>query len=227
MSTPKLDRSTTGKTSLTGPAGPLTTLDHAIAVGAADIYQQRLDTGDSPAQAMAVILDHYRREVIAYAQPAVIHPETGELLENLRELPSETLAETLDAIHRRQRTEKEMCGALEGELRQRLALKKRKLMPAGDWEVAVESSNEAVWDVDDLEEVLEDLVEDGTLQPRELAGVVTHEAVVHRTEINKVVARLTGDAKSALEACRTWRKKGPGRIRVTRSVVSITEESEQ
>lgn len=149
---------------------------------------------------------------------------TGELLD-LRSAPPETLAAALDALRVRQREYKEWGSALEDELRRRLAMRQRKDMVWGDWEVTLKSTNESVWDVEGLEAELQTLIDEGVVTARECVGIVTRETVVHRTEINRLLGRLTGAALKAIEDCRSWRPKGRGHVDVTKATL-IPEESQ-
>ncbi len=148
----------------------------------------------------------------------VVHPDTGELLERLDTQPPETLADTLAAVRARQAELKSMNAALEQELRRRMELRGRSLTVFGDYEVCVEGSNESVWDAEELETTLRALVDDGVLVAGELTGIIRREPQVSRAEANKLLGRLSGQAKAAVERCRTWQRKGHGRVRVTRSV---------
>ena len=149
---------------------------------------------------------------------AVIHPLTGEVLDHLDQQPPETLAETLAAIRDRQAQYKTAGETLAAELHRRLILRGRNQTIFGGWEVAFEQGNESVWDGDELEAALRNLIDGGVLDARECVGVITHDPVVHRTEANRLIGRLTGAARHSVERCRTWRAKGRGRIVVARSV---------
>ena len=150
--------------------------------------------------------------------PLVVSPLTGEVLDHLDQQPPELLAETLNAIHDHQARYKTAATALEEELRRRLQLRGRNQTIFGAWEVTFEQGNESVWDGDELETALRALVDDGALDARECVGVITHDPVVHRTEANRLIGRLSGGARHSVERCRSWRPKGRGRIVVARSV---------
>lgn len=157
----------------------------------------------------------------------VIHPLTGELLEHLDQQPPETLAEALAVIHARQTQYKAAATALDDELQRRLMIRGRREAVFGDWEVALEQGNESVWDGDELEAALRALIDQGVLDARECVGVITHDPVVHRTEANRLIGRLSGGARHSIERCRSWRPKGRGRIAVARSVELPTPETPQ
>ena len=153
---------------------------------------------------------------------AIIHPDTGELLEHLDQQPAETLADALNAVQERLQEAtrlKAMGQTLETELRRRLELRGRRIDTFGNYEVeAVKPVSEAVWDADEVEGLLREYVDDGVLGAGELTEVVRHEATVNRTEINKVLGRLAGTHRDVLERLRTWRTKGQPRVKVTKSV---------
>ena len=148
----------------------------------------------------------------------VIHPLTGEVLERLDQQPPEILAEALAVIHGRQAQYKTAASALEDELRRRLELRGRHQCVFGRYEVSFEQGNESVWDGDELEAALRNLIDQGVLDARECVGVITHDPVVHRTEANRLIGRLSGGARHSIERCRSWRAKGRGRIVVAKSV---------
>lgn len=152
----------------------------------------------------------------------VVHPLTGEVLEHLDQQPPEVLAEALAAIHARQSQYKTTAEALSDELTRRLRIRGRNAGTFGPWEVAFEQGNESVWDGDELEAALRNLIDDGVLDARECVGVITHDPVVHRTEANRLIGRLSGGARASIERCRSWRVKGRGRIVVARSVELVS-----
>lgn len=156
----------------------------------------------------------------------VVHPLTGEVLEHLDQQPPEILAEALAVIHGRQTQYKTASEALAAELMRRLQIRGRNLCTFGAWEVAFEQGNESMWDGDELEAALRVLIDDGVLDARECVGVITHDPVVHRTEANKLIGRLSGGARASIERCRSWRPKGRGRIVVARSVELPTTDSQ-
>lgn len=154
-----------------------------------------------------------------------VHPGTGEILEHLDQQPAEALAETLDAVRGRQDELDRWAGALDRELRRRLKLRSAKLAVFGDWEVQAPTGNQSVWDADELEPVLAGLVADGTVRAADIADVITRPPVVSVSRANRLLARLTGDAHSAVAACRTWKEK-PGKLLVARSV-QLMPDAEQ
>lgn len=158
--------------------------------------------------------------------PAVVHPRTGELLD-LGAQPTDALAEAFLAIRDYEREVKGWRTAVEGELRNRHTSHGGKVLIAGDYEVHLQGGNESVWDADELETVLRALVDEGAVDPRELVGVIRHETTVSRTEANRVLDRLGGRARAAMETCRTWRRKGSGRLEVVPAVQLLPPNEEK
>ena len=159
---------------------------------------------------------------------SVVNLATGEQLECLDQQPAETLAEALDAVRRHQTQAKEWAAALEGELRKRLQVRGRKRDIAGGWELQIEESGGYEWDADDAEDTLRRFVEAGVLRAGELTGVVTHETVVHKREMNVVLGRLADAEQAELKQYRRWVPRGVPRVRVTRSVPLLAaNENEQ
>jgi hypothetical protein len=140
----------------------------------------------------------------------------------LSQQPVARLAEALATIRCRQADLKAAASDIEAELRRRLKQHDRTIVVLDGWEIALEAGNESVWDSDELEGVLRDLVDNGVVTAGELTGIIRREPVVSRTDANRLAARLSGAARTAVEACRTWRQKSPGRVRVTRSVPQVT-----
>jgi hypothetical protein len=156
---------------------------------------------------------------LTHGTERIVHPGTGELLEQLHAQPPETLADALAAVRARQAELKNMTAALETELRRRMALRGRKLTVFGDWEVEIKPpSNESVWDADELEATLQTLVDDGVARAGELTGIINRDPTVSRTAANELLRRLSGSARTAVDRCRTFRPKGSGSVRVARSV---------
>jgi hypothetical protein len=145
----------------------------------------------------------------------------------LSQQPVARLAQALDTIRCRQTDLKAAAAEIEAELRRRLRQHDRTTVVLDGWEIAVESGNESVWDSDELEGVLRDLVDNGVVTAGELTGIIRRDPVVSRTDANRLAARLSGAARAAVEACRTWRQKSPGRVRVTRSVPQVTADQDE
>jgi hypothetical protein len=139
----------------------------------------------------------------------------------LDQQPPANLAAALDAIRQQQTSLKAAASDIEAELRRRLDARERTTVTFDDWEVAVDAGNESIWDGDELEGVLRALVDDGVVNAAELTGIIRREPKVSRTDANRLVGRLSGPAKAAVERCRTWQPKGPGKVRVTQATPPI------
>ena len=74
--------------------------------------------------------------------------------------------------------------------------------------------------------MLRHLVETGQVQAGQVTEVIRHKTTVSRSEAGRLAKQLTGRARDAVEACRTWQRK-PGRIVVKRSVALPTAKGEQ
>jgi hypothetical protein len=155
-------------------------------------------------------------EVVA---PTVVHPATGEVLDLVA--GADQLAEWHDQLTTIRAAATEALRAVDAELRQRMG--DRQLWPTGEWEIGLTGVNESEWDGDALEAVLRELVEEGIVQAGSVTEVIRHETTVSRSEAGRLAKQLTGKAREAVEACRTWRRK-PGRIVVRRSVALPTGE---
>ena len=148
---------------------------------------------------------------------APVDLETGELLERLDEQPAETLAKALALVIEREAEAKRWHEALEAELRNRLKIRQTRLAVFGEWEVEASVSRESVWDRDELEGVMRELVDGGVIQAKDATGIIYRETSGHRAAAKRLASILTGDAKAAVEATCTWKDK-PGKLTVVRSV---------
>jgi hypothetical protein len=146
----------------------------------------------------------------------VIHPGTGEVLEQLDEQPAETLADALVVLRERAAQFKAADQAIDAELRRRLRIRGRKHAIFGDVEAEVQTGRESEWDGKQLDATLADLVAEGVVQASEVADVVEHPAVVARSKAKSLLGRLTGDARARVEEACTWKDK-PARLKVVRS----------
>lgn len=145
-----------------------------------------------------------------------VNPDTGEVLEHLEQQPPEVLAEYLDAVNRHQARLKDWNSALQGELRRRLKLRRTRLIVFGDWEVELTRSRSRDWDADGLEPVLKQLVDEGVVRAGDVTDVITRTPAVSPARARDLLARLDGEAQTAVEACFTWHEKAGG-LTVTRS----------
>ena len=156
----------------------------------------------------------------------IVHPTTGELLDHLDTQPPEILADALYELRQRTTRMCEMERALEDELRRRIGTRQRAVLIFGAYEVAARSRSRSDWDADELEGVLRDLLEQGAVQAGEVTEVIRHPTVVSASEAQRLLSRLTGDARTAVERCRSWVPSGKPKVEVARSVSLIPEESQ-
>ena len=150
-------------------------------------------------------------------------PGTGEVLS--LDAPTDLLADAVQQIRESQRGLAELRKLIEAELAARLSAHERSVLLAGEFEVRVSERNDAVWDADELEAVLRDLIDSGTVHAAEVVGVITHETKVSRSAAGRLAKRLRGAARQRVEACRHWQKRyGP--VEVVRSQPLIPPELE-
>lgn len=145
----------------------------------------------------------------------VADPDSGEVLEKLETLPPATLADVLYRVRRQHSTLRKMERLLEEELLTRVELRERALVVFDRYEVSAKAKNESEWDVVELEATLQELRERGVIQAREVTEVIRHEWSVNRREAQRLLTRLSGDAKRAVERCFHWRQIGPTHVQVT------------
>lgn len=141
--------------------------------------------------------------------PAIV-PSTGEVL-SLDELGSysdETLAEALLAVREHKTEVERVRKALDEELSRRAAepCAYGKVWFVGDYELTID--NARVWDAEELEGTLAELVAEGAISVTEAADVIRRETKVNGTAAARLLKRLSGDALAAVRACHTWKAKG-------------------
>jgi hypothetical protein len=152
----------------------------------------------------------------------VVNPDTGELLEHLDQQPPEILAEALDAVRGRQAKLKQWGDALDGELRRRLKIAGRTLEVFGEWEVECKPSRTREWDPGELEGVLQQLVDDGTIEAAEATGVIVREPKVSGKAALALRGRLGEDGRALVDGAFTWKER-PTPVVVARSVQLLSE----
>lgn len=158
---------------------------------------------------------------------ALVHPRTGEILDAIEHEPTERLADWQLAFKEAEKRLKAMRVEIEHELRHRYAdeMERRGItfpsakhfMAVGDVELRIEGGNESVWDAAELEGVLRELVDDGQITAGDYTDVIDRTPAVRRSAANALLDRLGGHAHAAVAACRSWRRKGPGTVRVERT----------
>jgi hypothetical protein len=175
------------------------------------------------------------------AELVVVHPQTGEVLLEPERLPTDRLADVSLALKQRESELRAMRRELDAELRRRFddELRERgldatdpkalgRVLIAGDFEVRVTGGRERVWDADELEHALRDLIDAGELHARDVVDVIEHATIVHGAAAKRLLDRLSGETWHAVRACHTWQRKGDGRgyVRVDRAVALLPEGHE-
>lgn len=155
---------------------------------------------------------------------SVVHPGTGELLPPLESCADDTLADALYALQDYEARAREWRKRIEAELRDRLLREQRAIMVAGGYEVRLKTRNESVWDADELETVVRDLIDRRIVDAAEVTDLIKHETTVSRTQANRLLDRLSGPAHAAVKRCRTWRKTSSSTLEVTPSVPLLPDQ---
>jgi len=146
----------------------------------------------------------------------IVHPDTGEVVEALESAATDRLCDLKLALEDREREMRQMRSAIEFELRSRLEREGRRLAVVGDYEISVDSARTRVWDADDLEVVLRDLVGRGMLQASEVSGLISREVKVDGRKAQRLLGALIGEARDAVAGCFRWERRGNPRLLVTR-----------
>jgi hypothetical protein len=163
----------------------------------------------------------------------VVVPGTGEVLIELDDVSIETLADVELALKAEEGRLRAMRRLVDDELRRRFDndLAERGIettdakalghaLIVDGFEVRISGGRERVWDADELEAALRELVDGGVVDARDCLGVLEHKTVVHGREAKALLDRLSGDAQQAVRRCHTWQRKGDGRgyVRVDRAI---------
>lgn len=153
----------------------------------------------------------------------VVNPRDGTILDNLNNQPSDLLAAVAHDLRAREKQLAEMRKAVEAVLLGRLEQEGRRLALVGDYEIQVDTGRGRVWDGEDLEHALRELVDAGTLQAGELTGLIRHETKVDGKAAVRLLGLLSGRPRGLVEACFRWETKGRPRLTVTPSVQLLEE----
>lgn len=140
---------------------------------------------------------------------AVVHPVTGEVLVaadiELETLSPDTLAEALLVAREHESQVRNVRVAIERELKARALRRESKRWLLERFEIAVKPVRESVWDPDELEATVRELVDRGVVDAGEWTDLIRHETIVSRSTAARLERQLSGAALDALKRCRTWR----------------------
>src|SRR5215471_2717013 len=153
----------------------------------------------------------------ADAPVAIVHPGTGELIENLKVIGTEPLADLMLAVRDKLAALKEIEHLASDEIRHRMKFHDRAVWVVGNYGIECKPINRSVWDWDELDGVLRQLVDDGVLHAGECTGVIRKEIKGSAREADRLAKRLDGKPRRMVEGCRVWEQK-PGRVEVVRQV---------
>ena len=147
----------------------------------------------------------------------VVHPGTGEVIDQLESQPPEVLADAWLAITEHKRQYDEFAKLVEAELKRRLAMRNRDQDTFGPFRVQAKTQWRSQWDVDELEQVLRELIDDGTVRASEVVDVITTpQPEVSASAANSLLRKLSGAAETAVKACRTWQQQKAKKLLVER-----------
>jgi hypothetical protein len=153
----------------------------------------------------------------------IVDPRDGTLLEDLTDEPTDQLAIVAIELKAREQHLKAMRAAVEGELTDRVQAAGRRSVQASGYQLQVDSGRTRVWDPEDLEDCLRELVDQGTLTAGELTGLITHSVQVDGKRAQKLLGSLDGQARGLLERCYRWETKGRPRLIITAGPTLIEE----
>lgn len=154
----------------------------------------------------------------------VVDPRDGTILENLDDAPPGLLTEVAVELKRREQHFRAMRALVETELVDRVQAHSRNTVHIAGYELRVEGGRQRVWDPEDLEECLRELVDDGVLHAGELTGLITHVPKVDGKQAQKLLGMVNGRARGLLERCFRWETKGKPRLTITPSQPLIEGE---
>ena len=150
----------------------------------------------------------------------VANVETGELIEQVSDAPSDVLTAALVALYQLQGQYDEWATALQDEIRARMREDDVESAAFGEYEVTRVINYTRKWDLDELEGVLNDLVEQGTIKAKDAAEVLLPpKPAMSGTAANSLMKR-NPEVEQALRACFTWDKKEPAKLLVNRRAES-------
>lgn len=140
--------------------------------------------------------------------------------------PTSVLGQLLLSVRARQKILADLRKALEHEITDRMTKAQKSLITDDGIELRLEHRNESVWDVDELEQVLRELIDEGVIQARDAVGVIKRETTVSRSAANRLVGTLLGQARQRVEACRHWQRSTTPKLEVATAVELIQEEAQ-
>ena len=133
----------------------------------------------------------------------VVHPATGEVLDAAG-AAGDQLAEWHDQLAAIKRAADTALRDVDTELRHRMG-DRTGPVPMGTWEVSAKTPRTSVWDWEELEVVLRELVEAGVVQAGDVTEVIYHKTGGRAKEAGDLVKRLAGVAKDNVERCRSYK----------------------
>lgn len=157
---------------------------------------------------------------------AVVDPRDGTLLGDLHDESTDLLAHVAVELNARVQQLKAMRERVDAELTQRVHHAGRKIVLVDNLELRVESGRGRVWDGEELEAALRELVDGGVMQAGELTGILDRTPRVDGKQAARLLGLLHGQPLATVEACFRWEQKGRPRLVITPSVQLIPQETQ-
>jgi hypothetical protein len=155
-------------------------------------------------------------EAVARREPPalpVVDPTSGEVLD-LANAPHDQLVKVFLALEERKKAFTEWTKAVEDELVRRHG-DRQAAQVVGDHEVDVDRGFTRVWDPEDLDAVINDLVERGLIDKADAGVVSWANPKVDGRKVAQLLNRVDGDALVELRRCFEWVQKGRAKVKVT------------
>lgn len=156
-------------------------------------------------------------------QIAVYDPDDGTVID-LEQHSTGLLAHLVLGFKEREQRYRQMRELVERELMGRVQDGGRKIVLVEGLELKIEYGRGRVWDPDELEHAVRELVDQGTLHAGELTGLITRETKVDGKLAQRLLGALHGPALERVETCFRWEKKSRPRLSITPSLPLLTDQ---
>ena len=133
------------------------------------------------------------------------HPVTGEIID--LDSPTPELARLLLLVDEHLRVCRAAAKAVKDELTGRIGAEPDRKLITGGVMLELRRRSESVWDVEELEVALQELIDAGTISAGDCTGIIDRTPHVHRDRLNRLVGQLPDGARQQVEACRHWQRR--------------------
>ena len=153
--------------------------------------------------------------------------QSGELAIDL-EASTDELAPVALALAELERELRALRAQVETELLERMRRNDQRVahLPSGHT-LQLRTGRRRVWDPDELETVVRDLVDRGTVNPGAWTGLVRRETKVDGTLALRLLGQLDGTARRELEECFQWQDGRPSLKIIAPGAPAITATAEE